>query len=790
MTGAEGVPPDTEPAGRVEAQPPAVLGELRVGARRTVAGGLPAVASTARRMLAATGLRRGVHALAHLNQTDGYDCPSCAWPDPSAGDRSFVEFCENGAKAAADAASDARCDPEFFSRWSLPALSRQTDRWLGEQGRLTHPMIRRPGSDHYEPVAWDEAFRTVGEHLRALDSPDRAVFYTSGRTSNEAAFLYQLFVRAYGTNNLPDCSNMCHESSGAALTETIGIGKGTVLLEDFDHAELIVVIGQNPGTNHPRMLSALQRAKERGAVMVGVNPLPEAGLVGFRNPQDLAHLDRLRRAADPRPTKLSDLFVPVKVGGDLALLTGVQKAMVERHRDRGGVIDEEFVRDRTSGFDELVAHLDRVSWDDVVSGSGVDRSKIEAFAELLATHRRIISCWAMGLTQHEHAVGTIQQLVNIHLMRGAIGTSGAGLCPVRGHSNVQGDRTVGIWERPPASFLDALEARFGFAAPREHGLDTVGAIRAMAAGDVDVFVGMGGNFLSATPDTEATAAGLARCALTVQISTTLNRGHLVTGRTGLILPCLSRLEEDVQETGRQFVTVENSMGIVHPSTGRAKPASAHLRSEPAIVAGLARGALGDASPLDFDQLVADYDRIRDAIEEVVDGFGDYNRRVREPGGFELPNGPRHGEFPTVDARARFTTYELPTAVLPPDALMLMTLRSHDQFNTRIYGDDDRYRGVFGGRRVVFCHEDDLGERGLVGGDVVDLVSDVGGARRVAERFVVVPYAIPRGCVGAYFPEANAVVPLDHTARGSNTPASKSVPVMLRPTGERLASHGR
>ncbi len=756
--------------------PEELTGQLRVTPRRTVAAGAEAVVATTRHLLDTMSAPAAASAMARINQKDGFDCPSCAWPDPDE-HRSFAEFCENGAKAVAEAANESRVDASFFHEHAVQDLAERSDRWLGKQGRLTEPMVLRPGEDHYRPISWDDAFTLIGTHLQGLDSADQAAFYTSGRTSNEAAFLYQLFVRALGTNNLPDCSNMCHESSGTALTETIGIGKGTVLLEDFDEAEAIVILGQNPGTNHPRMLTALQRAKERGAVIVGVNPLPEAGLVAFRNPQDLSRPSRLGKALAPGPTKLMDHFIPVRIGGDLALLTGVQKALFEQDG-----VDRTWLGERATGLAELETHLALQEWEALEREAGVGRDHMIALATTLARRRRIIFCWAMGLTQHEHAVATIQQVVNLSLLRGAIGIPGAGLCPVRGHSNVQGDRTMGIWERPPESFLDALEERFDLVAPRRHGLDTVETINAMARGDVKVFVGMGGNFVSATPDTAVTARALSSCRLTVQVSTTLNRSHLVTGETALLLPTLTRPERHLTIAGDQFVTVENSMGIVHASHGHLDPASEHLLHEVQIVAGMARATLGAQSTIDWEGLAADHDAIRDAIEAVVPGFDEMNRRVREPGGFELPNGPRHGIFTTPDDLAHLTTYPVPATHVPEDHLLLMTIRSHDQFNTHLYGEDDRYRGIHDERRVVFCNEDDLAGHGLQPGSVVDLVSTFDDVERRARTFVVVPYAIPRGCAAAYFPEANPVVPLDHTARGSNTPASKAIPVRLEATG--------
>jgi molybdopterin-dependent oxidoreductase alpha subunit len=755
--------------------PDAPTGRLELSEPREVAAGIPAVVSTTRHVMREAGLRRGLPLLRHANQHEGFDCPSCAWPDPD-GERSIAEFCENGAKAIADAGTRERVTPEWIAGFTLDELAQRSDRWLNAAGRITHPLIKRPDSDRYEPIAWDDAFALVGDHLRGLGSPDRAVFYTSGRTSNEAAFLYQLFVRMYGTNNLPDCSNLCHESSGAALGPTIGIGKGTVTLDDFDHADVIVVIGQNPGTNHPRMLTALQRAAERGATIVSVNPLREAGLVRVKNPQDLLHITRWGKAATG--TAIAAHFLPVRIGGDLALLTGVQKALLARDRAGDGGIDRAYVDGRTRGWADLEVQLDAADWTVIEREAGVGRDRIEHLAGLLAGTDRIIWCWAMGLTQHEHAVGTIQQIANLALLRGAIGKRGAGLCPVRGHSNVQGDRTVGIWERPTAAFLDQLGAAVGFAPPRHHGYDVVRGIKAMQAGEVDALVCLGGNFLSAAPDTGFTAAAMRRVPLSVHVSTKLNRSHLVTGDTALILPCLARTDRDVQSPGEQFVTCENSMGMVHPSRGGMKPASDTLRSEPAIVAGLARATLDDGP--DWDALVADYDRIRDLIQAAIPGFDDYNRRVRQRGGFALPNPPREGRFDLPDGRAVLSPYPVPETHLEPGELLMMTIRSHDQFNTTVYGDDDRYRGIHDERRVVLMQPDDLADRGLAAGDEVDLVGRHGGVERRAERFLVVPYDLPRACCATYFPEANVLVPIDATARKSNTPTSKAVVVTVEP----------
>jgi len=743
---------------------------LRVGEPKTAVAGLTAVVKSMAHVWGQAGFWRGTRALALLNQASGYDCPSCAWPDPD-GDRSFAEFCENGAKAVAWEADTRKADRDFFARWSVEELARQSDYWHGQQGRLTEPLVLRPGATHYEPIAWDDAFRLIAAELNALASPDEAVFYTSGRTSNEAAFLYQLFVRQFGTNNLPDCSNMCHESSGSALGPTLGLGKGTVRLDDFEKAQLVLILGQNPGTNHPRMLTALQKAKRNGARIVAVNPLAEAGLLAFRNPQEVGGLLGFA-------TPLADTYLRVRVGGDAALLQGLMKALLAL-----GALDRTFIAERTEGFEPLRSYLDGVSWDFVTGQSGIPREQVEDVARQLAACERIIACWAMGLTQGPNAVGTIRDLVNLMLLRGAVGKPGAGLCPVRGHSNVQGDRTMGIYEKPSAAFLDALGREFGFDPPRHPGYDTVEAIRAMRDGRAKVFFALGGNFLSATPDTVTTAAALRNCRLTAHVSIKLNRSHLVTGRTALILPCLGRTEIDRQATGPQFVTTENSMGVVQMSQGRLTPASPHLLSEPQIVARLAVATLGSRSTVDWLGLVADYDRIRDRIERVIPGFTDYNRRVRQPGGFYLPNGPREGRFTTDTGKARFTVNPAPENRLGPGQLVMMTIRSHDQFNTTIYGLDDRYRGVTRGRRVVLLNAEDLRERGLKAGDLVDLVSHFRGQTRTAPHFTVVEYDIPRGCAATYFPEANVLVPLDSVAETSNTPTSKYVVITVRPAAE-------
>ena len=735
------------------------------------AGGLDAVVSTLREVRR-HGTVRVARALARVNHAEGFDCPGCAWPEPQ--DGGLLDFCENGAKAVAHEATRARVGPEFFARWSIPALLEQTDHWLEQQGRLTHPLRKRAGSDRYEPVGWEEAFACIGEVLCALDSPDEAVFYTSGRTSNEAAFLWQLMVREFGTNNLPDCSNMCHESSSTGLSETIGVGKGTVGLADFALADLILVLGQNPGTNHPRMLATLQAAARRGCRIVSVNPLRERGLVAFAHPK--RPLEWLGSG-----THLAERFVQVRVGGDIALLKGVMKELLAlEERATGRVLDHAFLHSHTLGFEELRRSLDAIPFEACVAQSGISRGEMRELAELYASSERVIACWAMGLTQHRFGVENVEEVVNLLLLRGNLGKPGAGVCPVRGHSNVQGDRSMGIWERPPADLLDALAGEFGFDPPRRHGLSTVEAIEALHAGRAKAFLAMGGNFAVATPDTAYTESALRRCRLSVQISTKLNRSHLVTGEEAFVLPCLGRTERDLRPgaAAPQFVTVEDSMSVVHRSQGRLPPASEHLRSEPAIVAGLARALLGARSRVPWEELAADYDRIRDRIARVVPGFEDMNRRVRGRGGFVLPSGARRRAFETPSGRAHFKSLELPRLELRPGEYLMMTVRSHDQYNTTVYGLDDRYRGIEGGRRVVLAHADDLAREGVAPGALVDLSSEFEGETRTLRGFRAVAYDVPRGCLVTYFPEANALVPVRSHAAKSHTPAFKSVAVRL------------
>ncbi|WP_030720562.1 FdhF/YdeP family oxidoreductase [Streptomyces sp. NRRL S-237] len=740
----------------------------QVAPPKHAAAGLPAIGHTLRIAQQQMGVTRTARTLLKVNQKNGFDCPGCAWPEGD--ERHTAEFCENGAKAVAEEATLRRVTPAFFAAHPLPDLATRSGYWLGQQGRITEPMYLPEGGDRYEPVSWEKAFAIIAEELTALDSPDEALFYTSGRTSNEAAFLFQLFAREFGTNNLPDCSNMCHESSGSALTETIGIGKGSVSLEDLHQAELIIVAGQNPGTNHPRMLSALEKAKTAGAKIISVNPLPEAGMERFKNPQTPVGM--------LKGTALNDLFLQIRIGGDQALFRLLNKLVIETE----GATDEAFIREHTHGYEELAAAAKQADWDETLTATGLTRPEIERALAMILASKRTIICWAMGLTQHKHAVATIREVVNLLLLRGDIGRPGAGVCPVRGHSNVQGDRTMGIFERPAPAFLDALDKEFGITSPRGHGYDVVRSIQAMRDGEAKVLFAMGGNFVGATPDTEVTEAAIRRTALTVHVSTKLNRSHAVTGRRALILPTLGRTDKDVQASGKQFVTVEDSMGMVHASRGNLAPASPHLLSEPAIVARMARAVLGAASATPWEEFERDYASIRERISRVVPGFQDFNARVARPAGFQLPHAPRdERRFPTKTGKANFTAAPVEYPRVPAGRLLLQTLRSHDQYNTTIYGLDDRYRGITGGRRVVMVNPEDAAELGLADGSYTDLVSEwKDGVERRAPGFRVVHYPTARGCAAAYYPETNVLVPLDSTADISNTPASKSVVVRFEP----------
>ena len=736
------------------------------------AGGWGALNSVKTALLRQSIPIKGAKTLLSANQPGGFDCPGCAWPDRN--HHSSFEFCENGVKAVAAEATARRAGPELFARHTVAELAGQSDFWLEDQGRLTHPMVYAAATDRYQPIAWDDAFALVARHLNALPDPNQAIFYTSGRTSNEAAFLYQLFVRQFGTNNFPDCSNMCHESSGSAMRPQIGVGKGTVTLHDFEQADAIFIFGQNPGTNHPRMLGELRAAHQRGARIVSFNPLRERGLERFADPQNALEMATLGS------TPISTHYFQLRVGGDLAAVRGMMKHVLELHEQRGGVLDEGFIATHTTGFDGLAASLRAEPWALLEQASGLAEAQMRAAGDIYAGAGRVIACWGMGITQHIHAVATIQTIVDLLMLRGNLGRAGAGACPVRGHSNVQGDRTMGIWEKPPAALLDRLREVYGFEPPRAPGVDTVEAIRHMLAGQGRVFIALGGNFAAAAPDTAQTHQALRRCALTVHIATKLNRSHLVHGREALILPCLGRTEIDMQAAGTQAVTVEDSMSMVHLSAGRNAPASEHLLSEPAIVARLAAATLGERSQVPWLWLVEDYARIREEIEKVFPDFHGFNARVAAPGGFRLRNTASERVWATASGKAEFLPHPVPPVDNHP--FTLITTRSHDQYNTTIYGMDDRYRGVFGQRRVVFIHPEDIRALGLQDGDWVDLhtVWHDGQARSV-QGFKLVAYDIPRGNLAAYYPETNPLVPLDAVALGAGTPASKSVPVTLTPS---------
>jgi molybdopterin-dependent oxidoreductase alpha subunit len=756
---------------KVQIVPPSELTGLELTGFKDKAAGLKAITVSMQHIAAETGLIKGLKVLSKMNQRDGFDCPGCAWPEPD--HRSALgEYCENGAKAIAEEITDKKCDIEFFTAHSVEEMSQWSDYVIGKSGRVVHPMYLPRGKSHYQPISWEGAFGIIAQELQACASPNEAVFYTSGRTSNEAAFMYQLFVRLYGTNNLPDCSNMCHESSGVGLGETIGIGKGTVTLQDIYDAEVVLVVGQNPGTNHPRMLSALQKCKKNGGVVVHINPLPEAGTTRFIDPQ--SPVEVLMGG-----TKIADHFLQVKIGGDIALLKLLMLEILKAEdKNPGSVLDHAFMNDQTLGAKEFIEDLKNTDVKKALKDCGIPIHQIVEIGNLLSRKAKIISCWAMGLTQHKHAVNNIREIVNLHLMRGAVGKPGAGLCPVRGHSNVQGDRTMGIYEKPKPDFIARMEHHFGLKFPYEHGYDTVECIEAMNHNKVKVFIAMGGNFISATPDSEFTGRAMQKCSLTVNVSTKLNRAHLVTGEHALILPCLGRTEVDIQKSGPQFVTVENSMGVVSSSRGNLQPGSKELKSEPAIVAGIAKAVLGAKYNIDWDEMMANYDVIRNHIEGAIAGFKNFNSEVRKPDGFYLPNGPRLGKFTTQSGKAHFTVNPLPEVGVKKGNFIMMTIRSHDQYNTTIYGLDDRYRGIKNERRVVFMNASDMTQCGLKEGDLVDLLGEYNGVHRKAEKFHALPFNIPEGCTATYFPETNCLVPIDSYADKSKTPVSKFIEISI------------
>ena len=750
---------------------PEILTDIKLTKPATYAAGANAVKVALDHAITQMGAIRAFKTLAKLNQKNGFDCPGCAWPDPDDKRSVLGEYCENGAKAVAEEATLKRVTASFFEKYSVEELSRWSDYKIGKSGRLTHPMILEAGSSYYKPISWNDAFKLIGKSLKNLENPNQAIFYTSGRSSNEAAFLYGVFARAFGTNNLPDCSNMCHESSGVALTETVGIGKGSVKLNDLHKADVVMVIGQNPGTNHPRMLSALQKIKENGGKVITINPLEEAGLKRFKNPQNLQDVFGAG-------TAITDLFLQVKINEDVALLMVICKKLLLASEDRKDVLDYEFIANKTAGFDYFVTDLNTHNLEDLITRSGVAESLIDEAVAMLMTKSKIIICWAMGLTQHKNGVDNIKACVNLLLLKGAIGKEGAGTCPVRGHSNVQGDRSVGIIHHTSDSLRKSLKTTFGFDAPTSIGLDTVHSIKAMYNNKAKVFIALGGNFLSAASDTNYTAQAIQNCDLTVAISTKLNRGHLVTGRTALILPTLGRSEKDVKAGIERSVSVENSMGKVHASKGNLSPASDHLMSEPEIIARIAHAVLGDERGINWLELGRDYNLIRDKIAEVFAIFQDYNSKLKKDG-FYLPNNAREADFSKMpNSRANFSVCKLSQHDLKPNEYLLMTIRSHDQFNTTIYGLNDRYRGVYNARRVLFMNQEDMNMEQLEKLETVNLESHYDGAIRKALQFQVVPYNIPRGNLACYFPEANVLVPIDHFANKSNTPISKSIKVRV------------
>ena len=738
------------------------------------AAGVPAVYHSMKPAIEKMGLSRALGTTFRMNQKKGFDCPSCAWPDPK--DRSPFEYCENGVKAVTWEAAPVIIPSEFWAEHSLTDLRERTEYWLGMQGRLTEPLYKPADEDHYRPVSWDEALNIVADKLKSLDSPEEAAFYTSGRTSNEAAFLYQLFVRAYGTNNLPDCSNMCHESSGWAMGQTIGIGKATVTYDDFGKADLIILMGQNPGTNHPRMLTALEHCKRNGGNIVAVNPLPEAGLRRYKNPQK-------PRGVAGKGTQLADQFLQIRLGGDMALLQAISKRVLEAEdRNPGTVLDHEFLEQHTEGLADLREHLATLDDETVLEATGLRIEEIDELAERYLKAERVIITWAMGITQQKKGVATIKEMINLLLLRGNIGKPGAGAAPIRGHSNVQGDRTMGIWEQMPRHFMDALGEEFGFEPPREHGADAVETFRRLQDGRIKFFMALGGNLISAISDTQFVEPAMQKAEMSVQISIKLNRSHLITGKEALILPVLGRTEIDIQESGRQFVSVEDTVCAVHASHGGVEPVSPNLLSEPALIARLGALVIGDRIKADWAGYERDYDLIRDHISRVVQGCENYNERIRREGGFVLPNGPRDSRtFNTPTGKAIITVNDLEPVERPEGTLILQSMRSHDQWNTTIYGHNDRYRGIKGGRHVLFINPEDLQELGLRDGQFVDIHGVYkDGVDRVLHSFRLVSYPTSRGCVAAYYPEANVLVPLEHVAEGSNTPVSKTVIVRVVP----------
>ncbi len=773
---------DPNDAISLQAQNPFTLDKVRVGSASEEAAGIPAIWNTMLYGIGNMGPIRSSEVFLKINHATGFDCQSCAWPSPDK-KRKIFEFCENGAKAVSDESTAKRITPEFFVRHSIADLAAQSDYWLNQQGRLTSPMVRQVNATHYQPISWPEAFTMIANELNSLASPDQASFYTSGKTTNEPAFLLQLFARQLGTNNLPDCSNMCHESSGVAMTESLGVGKGVATLEDMESSELIFIFGNNPGTNHPRMLTSLQKAKDQGAKIIAVNPLPEVSLMRVTNPnpQDYGNPLELPFALLGKGQALADLYLPVRVNGDVAAIKGILKDLFERERaGLPSAIDHEFIQSFTEGFDALRADIEAASWEEILEESGLTRNQLHTAADMYVASKKTICAWCLGVTQQRNGVDNVNMIVNLLLVGGHMGRPGAGTVCVRGHSNVQGDRTMGIWERPPKPFLQALGKEFGFEPPQKWGYDTVETLHAMFAGDIKVFFAISGNFLSNVPDTVYSAHAMQRCKLTAHVSTKLNRSHLITGERALILPCLGRTEEDIQATGKQFLTVEDSMGIINPSQGFLPPASPQLMSDVAILAHLAHATLGSRTPTNWLGFAADYNLIRDAISRVIPGFENFNARLASEKFFYLPNAAKHRVFKTSSGKAKLTVCPIPKHDLKPDEFLLTTIRTHDQFNSTIYGLNDRYRGVFGGRRVILLNQLDMQERNLHAGQVVDIYSHFEGEVRKAPNFAIVPYAIARRSAAAYYPETNVLVPIRSVAAKSNQPASKCVRITLTP----------
>lgn len=757
------------------AESPYKLLDLKLESPKKWAAGVPAVMHSLEQLVRDASVLRGGRALFSMNQFDGFDCPSCAWPDPDHDRSKIAEYCENGAKALAEEATSKTIGAEFFREHSVYDLAKMTDYQISQLGRISEPMYLPKGGTHYEPVSWDDAFTKIAEKLNGLGSPDEAIFYTSGRTSNEATWVYQLFGREFGTNNFPDCSNMCHETSGYALTRSIGFGKGSVKLEDFYESDLIIIMGQNPGTNSPRMLSALTKGKKNGAKIMAINPLPEAGLMGFKDPQKPL-------AAITKPFELSDLYLPVKINGDMALLKALQILVLEEEENNPGkVIDHNFIRDKTAGFDALVEELKRYDLDFLAAECGVPVEKLREAAQMIAARKRIIICWGMGITQQHNGVDMIYNIVNLLLMKGSIGIKGGGVCPVRGHSNVQGNRTLLVNHKPTEEQLNTLEKFYGFKVPRQDGYDVVKAIKAMHEGTVKFMFCMGGNLLSAAPDTTYTAEAMRKLEMSVMVSIKLNRGHLIHGKEALILPVISRSEKDIVNGKLQHISTENSMGVVEWSRGVLEPVSEHLINETHVACRMAKAVLGERSVIDWDRFINSYDAIRDDVSQCIHGFEHYNERVMQKGGFYLPNNPRDGKFSSehFPGKAAFNITPVPDNSLADDEYLMATTRTHDQFNTVVYGLDDRYRGIFNERRIVMMNELDIEKAGLKEGDKVDLFNYDDGIERIAPLFIVVKYQIPQKSTMTYFPETNVLVSINNVVDGANMPASKYVRIKIR-----------